>query len=645
MGIECVAVFSDPDSGSPHVREAGEAVRLPGASPADTYLRADLLVSAALATGADAVHPGYGFLSEDASFARACVEAGLTFVGPPAEVIEAMGSKLAAKAAMAAAGVPVLPTVEADQVDLASVAADLGWPVLVKASAGGGGRGMRVVERPEDLAAALQAASREAASAFGDGTVFLEPYVVDPRHVEVQILGDTHGNIVHLFERECSIQRRHQKIVEECPSPAVDEDSREHLCEAALTAARTIGYVGAGTVEFLLTGDARRGDGRIAFLEVNTRLQVEHPVTEAVTGLDLVRLQLLVAEGRPLPEEALHATMNGHAIEVRLYAEDPTKAWQPSAGKLHRFYVPGVEFATPTPGMPGVRVDTGVEDGSVVSTHYDPMLAKVISHAATRDEAARVLADALARSRIHGVTTNRDLLVATLRHPELVSGATDTGFLVRHDPAELGAPRTSQATEHLHALAAALSAQAERRRDAPVLAHLPSGWRNNPNDFQRVAYDTVSGRVDVAYRFDRTGRLAEAQVGSDEPAGVEIVSCEPGEVVVDVEGVRRRVEVNRVGEQSYVDSSGGSSVLMEVERFPAPGSKLAAGSLVAPLPGTVVKVAVSEGDTVSAGDLLLVIEAMKMEHEVSAPAEGTVSEIRTREGDQVEPGQLLAVLA
>ncbi len=649
MGIACVAVCSDPDADAPHVREADEFVRLPGASAADTYLRVDALVQAAWASGADAVHPGYGFLSEHAGFARACADAGLVFVGPPGDVIEAMGSKLAAKATMAAAGVPVLPTVEipasatgggatgshptggGDGLDgLVEQAAALGWPVLVKASAGGGGRGMRVVEGAAGLPDALASAQREAAAAFGDGTVFLEPYVSRPRHVEVQVLADTHGNVVHLFERECSIQRRHQKIVEESPSPAVTPELRAELGTAAVTAARAVGYVNAGTVEFLLLED-----GRFAFLEMNTRLQVEHPVTEFVTGLDLVGLQLLVADGGALPEEALHPRMSGHAIEVRLYAEDATRAWQPSAGTVHRFRVPD---------EPGLRTDSGVEDGSEVSSYYDPMLAKVIAHAPTRPDAARALAGALERSQVHGVTTNRDLLVRILRHPEFLAGDIDTGFLERHDPAVLGAPLADAATEQLHAVAGALASQAQRRATARVLGGLPSGWRNNPSLPQTAAYTGHGGRIDVAYRFDRTGRCVSVSVDGQERADLAVLSCRPDRVVLAADGVARHYDVQRVGDLTWVDGPDGASVLTEVERFPLPGAQLAAGALVAPLPGTVVKVGVAVGDLVAAGDTLVAIEAMKMEHEVRATVDGTVAEVHVAPGDQVEAGRLLVVI-
>ncbi|HXQ62653.1 MAG TPA: biotin carboxylase N-terminal domain-containing protein [Acidimicrobiales bacterium] len=655
MGIDCVAVCSDPDAGAPHVTEADEVVRLAGSTPAETYLRGDALVAAALACGADAVHPGYGFLSEDAAFARACGASGLVFVGPPPDVIEAMGSKLAAKATMAGAGVPILPTVripdgtdgvgriEGQRVEggpiegalvesaLVDAASELGWPVLVKASAGGGGRGMRVVERPDDLADAVASAAREAAGAFGDGTVFLEPYISRPRHVEVQILGDVHGTVVHLFERECSIQRRHQKIVEECPSPAVSASLRAEICATAVAAARAIGYVGAGTVEFLLLPD-----GSFAFLEVNTRLQVEHPVTELVTGLDLVRLQLLVAEGRPLPPEALDPQIQGHAIEVRLYAEDPTRSWRPSAGHLHRFQVPTV---------PGIRVDSGVEDGSEVSPFYDPMLAKVIAHGPTRAEAARALAGVLDRSQIHGVTTNRDLLVRILRHREFLNAEIDTGFLVRHDPALLGAPKATAEIERLHAVAAALAAQADRRQRAPVLAGLPSGWRNNPSQLQTCTFSGRSDRIDVGYRFDRHGRCTEVAVDGAPRPDIEVVACAADGAILSIAGVLKRYSVDRFGASSWVDGPDGSSAFTELPRFSPPGSQLAVGALVAPLPGTVVKVAVAPGDRVQAGDTLVAIEAMKMEHEVKATAGGTVAEVHVAAGEQVESGRLLVVIA
>jgi propionyl-CoA carboxylase alpha chain len=625
LGIATVAVHSDPDADAPFVRLADEAVRLPGAAPADTYLRSDLLIAAARATGADAVHPGYGFLSENAGFARACAEAGLTFVGPSPDAIASMGSKLEAKALMERAGVPVLPgATVTDATDLGAVAAGIGFPVLVKAAFGGGGRGMRVVHDPAALAEAVEGARREAASAFGDGTVFLERFVVDPRHVEVQILGDTHGEVVHLFERECSIQRRYQKIVEESPSPAVDDALRAELGAAAVAAGKAIGYTGAGTVEFVLDQD-----GKFFFLEVNTRLQVEHPVTELVTGLDLVALQLRVAEGEPLPPEVTGARIDGHAIEVRLYAEDVPAGFLPATGTLHRFAIPD---------LPGVRVDSGVEDGSVVGPNYDPMLAKVIAHGRTRGEAARVLARALAGARIHGVTTNRDLLVGILREPEFLAGGTDTGYLTRHDPTALGA---GTAGGPVHAAVAALAAQAGNRAAAPVLGGIPSGWRNVGGTPQQVAYTLGERALEVTYTFRRCG----PQVAVDgEPLAVRLLRAAPDAVELEVDGVRRAYAVHRVPGWSFVDGPDGSAALAEVPRFADPNAVAHAGSLLAPMPGGVVRVLANQGDAVRAGQALVVLEAMKMEHTVVAPVDGIVAQLAVAPGDQVDTGQVLAVV-
>jgi propionyl-CoA carboxylase alpha chain len=576
LGIETVAVHSDPDAGAPHAREADYAVRLAGAAPADTYLRGDLIVAAALRAGADAVHPGYGFLAENAGFAEAVLDAGLAWVGPPPKAIAAMGSKVDAKRIMAAAGVPVL-------------SGDT-YPLLVKASAGGGGRGMRIVRDPAGLDEALAAARREAEAAFGDGTVFVEPYVERARHIEVQIMADAHGTVHALGERECSIQRRHQKIVEEAPSPAVDDALRERLCRTAATAARAVGYVGAGTVEFLLAPS-----GEFFFLEMNTRLQVEHPVTECVHDVDLVRWQLLVAEGEPLPPAP---PARGHAIEVRLYAEDPANGWLPSTGTLHRF------------SIEGLRVDSGVEDGTEVSPHYDPMLAKVIAWAPTRREAARALATALVKARIHGVVTNRDLLVQVLRDGDFLAGDTDTGFLDRHP--EVFAPLVS--TVDHHARAAALTSAAGRT------GRFPSGWRNLPSAPQVVEY---AGGIRVEYE----GAAAAAD-----------------HVVLDVDGVRRRYDVHRVGDVSYVDGPDGSVTLTELPRFPVPESEAAQGSLTAPLPGAVGRVAVRQGQRVAAGDLLLTLEAMKLEHPVLAPHAGTVAALPVAAGQQVDTGTVLAII-
>jgi acetyl/propionyl-CoA carboxylase alpha subunit len=639
--ISTVAVYSDPDADAPFVRAADESVPLPGAAPSDTYLRADKIISAALATGADAVHPGYGFLSENADFARRCAAAGLTFVGPPVEAIEAMGSKIAAKELMARAGVPVLPgaTIDSDATSsdasaspdsagsLSSLGARIGFPLLVKAAFGGGGRGMRIVRDASELAEAVAGARREAESAFGDGTVFLERFVEDPRHVEVQIFGDSHGTVIHLFERECSIQRRYQKIIEEAPSPAVDEALRDQLGAAAVAAGKAIGYVGAGTVEFVVAPN-----GEFFFLEVNTRLQVEHPVTEEITGLDLVALQLQVAEGQPLPDEALEAAITGHAIEARLYAEDPARDYQPGSGPLHRFAIPA---------LPGVRVDSGVRDGSVIGTHYDPMLAKVIAYGRTRSQAARRLARALAEAELHGPVTNRELLVAILREPEFLAGRTDTGYLTRHQPSALiGSPGPD--TLAVHALAAALADQASRRDTAPVQSAVPSGWRNVPSTPQRVVYQHDSQELAVRYRRTRDGWWAEVNGGT--LAAVVVHLASPELVDLQVGGVRRSVRVHRVGDTAYCDSALGATVLHEQPLLPEPGSEAAPGSLFAPMPGTVLRVSASPGQAVEAGALIVVFEAMKMEHSIKAPLAGTVTEVLVTVGQTVDANDLLAII-
>lgn len=656
LGIETVAVHSDADAEAPFVAEADHAVRLPGNTPAETYLRIDLVLAAARHAGADAVHPGYGFLAENAEFATAVTDAGLAWIGPPAKAIAAMGDKLAAKTLLAEAGVPMLPSwTDADQVN--------GFPVLVKAAAGGGGRGMRVVHAADGLADAIASARREAASAFGDGTVFAERYVERSRHVEVQILGDQFGTVVALGARDCSIQRRHQKIVEEAPGVLAPE-IRQRLHAAAVAAGRAVDYLGAGTVEFLLASD-----GEIYFLEMNTRLQVEHPVTELTTGLDLVRLQLLVAEGNPVPIDTTPPA-TGHAIEVRLCAEEPAHGYRPATGTLHRFAVPGVsaEFG-PLTGA-GLRLDSGVTDGSVVGVHYDSMLAKVMAWAPTRGEAARALAGALARAELHGVATNRDQLVRILRSPDFAAVDIDTGFLDRHP--EVLAPLVSAGELPVVAVAAALASAADRRAAAPVLAGLPSGWRNVPAFAQVTRYASADGdEIEVRYRLDRRGALVEWTVHGGPPAAgtaappgpdasppgpnasppepaaapaLTLVEAHPDRVLLEVAGVRRTYRVHRVGAEVFVDGPDGAVSLTELPRFPLPGAELAAGSLLAPLPGTVTRVQVELGQRVAAGDLLLTLEAMKLEHPVLAPTDGVVAELPVSAGGQVETGAVLAVV-
>ncbi|MGW4390206.1 acetyl/propionyl/methylcrotonyl-CoA carboxylase subunit alpha [Streptomyces sp. NPDC004685] len=591
LGIRTVAVYSDADEDALHARVADAAVRLPGASPAETYLRGDLIVKAALAAGADAVHPGYGFLSENADFARAVADAGLTWIGPPPEAIEAMASKTRAKELM---GVEPLKTGDLTAGDL---------PVLVKAAAGGGGRGMRVVRELGDLDEQLAAAGAEALSAFGDGEVFVEPYIEGGRHVEVQVMADAYGTVWALGTRDCSLQRRHQKVVEEAPAPGLTPELEASLREMAVRAARATDYRGAGTVEFLVAG------GKAHFLEMNTRLQVEHPVTEAVFGVDLVALQLRVAEGEPLGEE--QPVARGHSVEARLYAEDPAAGWAPQTGTLHRLSVPEA-----------VRLDTGFTDGDPIGVHYDAMLAKVVAHAPTRAEALRKLAGALERAVVHGPVTNRELLVRSLRHEEFVAGGADTGFYDRHLAA-----LTAPSPDPYAPLAAALADAHGRSRFG--------GWRNVASQPQVKHYRTEpdGSEHEVRYRHTRDGLAAD---------GVRVVRATPALVVLEVDGVVRKFDVAAHGERVYVNGA----ALTALPRLPEPVARQEPGSLLAPMPGTVVRLAegLAEGVTVAAGQPLIWLEAMKMEHRITAPASGTLTALHAAPGRQVEVGALLAVV-
>jgi acetyl/propionyl-CoA carboxylase alpha subunit len=622
MGIETVAVFSDPDAAEPHVSEADHAVNLPGSTATETYLDIDAVLAAAKQSGADAVHPGYGFLAENAEFARRVIDVGLVWIGPTPESIEVMGSKLRSKDVVVEAGLPSLRAIDVTEMpDEAATAAasGIGYPVLVKASAGGGGKGMRIVSDAGGLSDSIAAARREAASAFGDDTVFLEKYLEASRHVEVQVLGDTHGRVISLFERECSIQRRHQKIIEEAPSPAVDEALRQRMGETAVAVAAAVGYIGAGTVEFLFQDD------EFFFLEMNTRLQVEHPVTEMITGLDLVQLQIVIAGGAPIE---MTPSISGHAIEARLYAEDPRNDFLPATGMIHLF-----EF----PDLPGLRVDSGVEAGSSVSVFYDPMLAKVIAHAPTRDLAAAALARAMREARIHGPTNNRELLVRILEHEEFRAGQIDTHFLERHDPAHLGRPLVDAEGEHLHAVAAALADQAGERSHSRVLTTIPSGWRNRPGQFQERGYRGEHG--DHLIRYSLAGGATVDGLGP-----IDLVTCTPYQVEMVLDGVEYVFEVAGYGEVRHVDSSQGPVRLETMPRFPDARVTEAPGSLHAPMPGRVTRVDVETGKAVEAGQVLLVMEAMKMEHTLRAPHAGIIVEVDCAPGDQVEAGAVLVVV-
>jgi propionyl-CoA carboxylase alpha chain len=648
MGIATVGIYSDPDRDAVHVRACDEAIALGGAAPSESYLLGDAIIAAAQRTGADAIHPGFGFLAENAEFARAVVDAGLVWVGPHPDAIAAMGDKLEAKRIMAGAGVPLLPSIEVDEdTDLDAAAGEVGLPLMVKATAGGGGKGMRIVQTATALADEVAAARREAAGAFGDDRVFLERYVARPRHVEVQVLGDGHGNVVHLFERECSIQRRHQKVVEETPSTALTPQLREEMGAAAVAAARAIGYDNAGTVEFIL---AEEGDFR--FLEMNTRLQVEHPVTEEVVRfrapagapvdgsaeprIDLVRLQLQVAAGEPLPFTQDDVVQRGHAIEVRLYAEDPANDYLPATGTLHAF--------VPARGD-GIRWDAGVETGSVVSPHYDPMLAKVIARAPSRSEAARRLARELDATVLHGVVTNRDLLSAILREEAFLEGDTTTAYLDERFAAP--SDRRSAPNEDLlrtAAIAAALDGARQRMGTRRTQRTIPSGWRNNRGQDQSVRYRHDEREIEVSYRAERDGTWSVSLDGREpvrvrhEPRGLEI---EERHVEVTISSVDGPPTSER---EIHVSTVVGSVTLGEVPRFPRAGLKEIAGAAVSPMPGAVVEVAVAEGDEVSAGDLLVVVEAMKMEHRVAAAHDGIVDAVHSSEGQQVDSGEVLVVV-
>jgi propionyl-CoA carboxylase alpha chain len=633
-GIGTVAVFSDPDAGSPHVAEADLAVRLPGASAAQTYLNSEAIVAAALAAGADAVHPGYGFLAEDPEFARQVVQAGLVWVGPPPEAMQAMAFKIEARKRAAAAGVPILP-----ELDPASVTT---FPVLVKASAGGGGRGMRAVYSAADLGDAVESARREAEASFGDGTVFCEPLLTGARHIEVQVLADQQGTVWALTERDCSVQRRYAKVIEETPSPVVGPALRARLLAAATALAKDVGYVNAGTVEFLVarggTGTGTDADteddgGQFYFLEFNTRLQVEHPVTECVHGIDLVDLQLAIAEGTPLPVEPPPPA--GHSIEARLYAENPIEGFRPSAGVVHAFAMPGVdcEFGL-LPGQPMLRLDAGVAPGSVVSAHYDAMLAKVIAWAPERRAAIRRLAAGLAAARIAGPDTNRDLLVSVLRDARFAARGADTSLLDTYDYSVLV---PDERVCRLSAAAAAVAVAAANRRGAAVASSIPGGWRNVPSQPQRTSLQGPRGQVDVSYRWTRSG------LGIDDVG--EAVFVAPDEVRLENAGVVYTFGITRSGEQIWVASVLGSVKLTLLERLPVPAPATPTGSLVAPMPGSVTKIAAATGELVTAGQLVLVLEAMKMEHQISAPVSGVLTELRVGLGTQVNAGDVLAIVA
>ncbi len=637
-GIATVAVYSDADANARHVRHADEAVRIGPGPASESYLKSDAVIAAALATGADAIHPGYGFLSENAGFADAVAKAGLIFVGPPADAIRAMGSKSASKALMEKAGVPLVPGYHGAKQDtktLTGIAEKIGFPVLVKASAGGGGKGMRVVREKAKLADAIEGAKREAKSSFGDPRLMIEKYLSKARHVEVQVFGDAHGNYVHLFERDCSLQRRHQKVIEEAPAPGMTPKLRQAMGEAAVNAARAVDYVGAGTVEFLLAGKD------FYFIEMNTRLQVEHPVTEAITGQDLVAWQLHVAAGGTLPCAQDDLTINGHAFEARLYAEDPDKGYLPQTGTLAH-----LRFGD----LPGVRIDTGIDQGDVVSVHYDPMIAKIIVHGTDRADALTKLQAALSRTEIAGCETNLDFLLGISADEKFVKAKIDTGWLDRMKPPPLGWRRVRPASETSLAIAAlavirergiAACQRAERSGDPYSPWFRTDGWRlidrGHQDIFLRDMIDEASPHLVTAKAA--TGGGYDLTIGGEH---IHAQLLDDGCAVID--GVRMRASVAHLADRLTVFTEDGRSVLSLFDPAEAAADETdASGDLTAPMPGKVTHVHVKAGASVKRGASLLVLEAMKMEHTIAAPADGTVTEIRCKAGDQVEDGVPLVI--
>ncbi|MCP3869029.1 MAG: acetyl/propionyl/methylcrotonyl-CoA carboxylase subunit alpha [Gammaproteobacteria bacterium] len=636
MGIGTVAVYSEADSRAMHVSLCDEAYLIGPAAARDSYLRFDRILDVAERAGAGAVHPGYGFLSENSEFARACADRGIVFIGPPASAIVAMGSKSEAKALMSDAGVPLVPGYHGDDQStevLLQAAETMGYPLLIKASAGGGGKGMRVVEGKAGFEPALESARREARSAFGDDQVLLERYLISPRHVELQVFADTLGNAVHLFERDCSIQRRHQKVLEEAPAPGMTPALRARMGEAAVNAARAIGYVGAGTVEFLLDST-----GEFYFMEMNTRLQVEHPVTEMISGQDLVEWQLRVASGEPLPLDQASLRLNGHAIEARVYAETPKRDFLPSTGKLRYLKAP-LE-------SPHVRIDTGVAQGDEVSVHYDPMIAKLIVWDQDRDSALRRLRAALGDYRIVGVSTNLEFLSTLCALPAYADAQLDTGFIETHEH-ELF-PEKGELPDDVMALACLEELLQERRRTqaARVASKDPwspwglgNGWRLNQENFQTLHYIVGGNKRVVTAHYQKDVFLIELPGGECRVSG-ELLGN--GELLADIEGRRLKAAVVRHGHELTILYQGKSWQLTSYDpRLDAMEGESDAGGLVAPMPGSVVAINVVQGDEVQKGELLMVLEAMKMEHSITAPNDGVITEIRFGVGDQVEEGDAL----
>jgi 3-methylcrotonyl-CoA carboxylase alpha subunit len=645
MAIKTVAVYSDADAHAKHVAACDEALHIGGSAPKDSYLRWERIIEAAKAAGAQAIHPGYGFLSENEAFARACAEAGLVFIGPPASAIQAMGLKAESKQLMEKAGVPLVPGYHGASQDTALLAREagrIGYPVLIKASAGGGGKGMRMVERAEDFEAALASCQREAISSFGDGAVLIEKYVQRPRHIEIQVFGDTHGNHVYLFERDCSVQRRHQKVLEEAPAPGMTEAVRQRMGAAAVAAAKAVKYVGAGTVEFIVE-QPRGAEMNFFFMEMNTRLQVEHPVTEAITGLDLVEWQLRVASGEPLPLRQDQLEIRGHSIEARISAENPDNNFLPATGTLRVYRKPACtsfERADVSGARTAVRIDDGVREGDLISPFYDPMIAKLIVHGATREQALARLDEALAQTHIVGLSTNVQFLRYVVRSPSFAQADLDTGLIQREQ-----ALLFNQEPVGLPLAAAAAVAQAligERATEGADPFSRRDGWRSHGVTVRRFAFDFRGepGQAELAYLHDGGLSLTVGNL-----SGMLSFSATPQGIDLDFAGQRLLVSVHADGETDHVFSARGATQIVAIDLLAHAGETHSdAGRLTAPMPGKVLSFAVKAGDKVSKGQALAVMEAMKMEHTIVAPGDGIVSEVLFVPGDQVIEGAELLTL-
>ena len=630
MGIATVAVYSDADADAPHTRWADEAVYIGPAAAKESYLNMERLLAAAQQTKADAIHPGYGFLSENAEFAEACANAGIAFIGPSSQAIRQMGLKIAGRQIAEAAGVPTVPGYNGEDQSNAALRdqmLSLGFPVLIKASAGGGGKGMRIVRSANDMDEAIDGARREAEKSFGEGTLLLEKYIEHARHVEIQILGDTHGNLVHLFERDCSLQRRHQKIIEEAPSPAVNAELRKRIGAAAVSIGKALHYTNAGTVEFILAPN-----GEFYFIEVNTRLQVEHPVTEMITGLDLVKLQIEIAEGKPLPFAQGDLQTRGHAIEARLYAEDPNNDFLPATGMIHDWVLPALD---------GLRIDAGVEQGSVIGINYDPMLAKLIAHGATRDEAMRQLHYALRSLSIQGVTTNQELLLRLLEQPEFIKGNAHTGFIADH-LTELTNTENVE-LDGASVIAAALYWQKSWQASDALMTNLPPSYRNNP--YRNPSLKLQIGRQDVNVSWRHITGNQFAVTALDTTVQAQVLSFDARHIRVVIDSVQRNFHLTEIGDQLYVHSSLGARTVTRLPRHPEVQTAAEQGSMTSPMPGLVAKILVAVGQPVKAGDPLLILEAMKMEQTMRAAVDGIVETIRVAEGEVVGPGATLITLS